>query len=142
MEVPEAEWTSPAGKKAASRMNEASPPENTRPNPHTGSPAKKHKPTKETVREVPESEERLTVRCRLKAWTWTRVRTSAPDPNAPRTTEAEDAELLKQCAHVIGEDTDAAGNKPTVQKYADAVKEVARQIYVIYVYIRTTYNHS
>ena len=76
MEVLEAEWTSRAAKKTASRMNEASPPEDTRPNPDTGSPAKKHKPTKNTVRGVPKSKERLTVWCRLKAWTWTRLRTS------------------------------------------------------------------
>ena len=75
MEVPEAEWTSPAGKKTASRINKASPPEDTRPNPHTGSPAKKHKPTKDKVSGVPKSKERLTVWCRLKAWTWTRMRT-------------------------------------------------------------------
>ena len=51
----------------------------------------------------------------------------APDNDAPQTTAAEDSALLQQCAQVIEEEP-APPNKPTVQKYADAVKEVARQI--------------
>ena len=64
MEVPEAEWTSPVGKKTASRRNIASPPENTRPKPHAGSPTKRHKRMEEKVSKVPKSERILTVWCR------------------------------------------------------------------------------
>ena len=51
----------------------------------------------------------------------------APDKNAPQTTAAEDSELLKQCAEVIDGEP-ASANKPTVQVYADAVKEVSLSI--------------
>ena len=48
----------------------------------------------------------------------------APDPNAPKTTQEEDEELLESREAIQEEE----GNTPAVQKYAEAVKEVARAI--------------
>ena len=128
MEVPEAEWTSPAAKKATTRRTK--PRHQTKEqNPQTGSPAKKHKPAEEQVRGVPEPEERLTVWYRTESMDMDGVGDEfAPDKDAPPTTAAEDAELLKECDKAIEEEPTLSGKEAKLQQWnADGNKSADKE---------------
>ena len=125
--------TSPVVKKTASKVNEASPPEDARPNPDTGSPSKKRKPTKDGVNGVPKLKERLTVWCRrLKTWIWTSTRLTPTHQRQRRRRMVHCSNHVRPCKKIRKPHLPFRQTRKLLRRLPARYKHVCTQPMIIY----------